>query len=80
MTALKKEKAGITFGAMADPLRIQLEMTGIDAGTINHFQRDADAIVRLNVRGLLSDTETRKARLRVVKKLAVAIEKAKGGG
>jgi hypothetical protein len=73
MKMLKKERLGITFGAMADPLRKQLEMTGIDAGTINHFQRDADAIVRLNVRSLLTDSETRKARLRVVKKFAAEL-------
>lgn len=70
--------ADITFGAMADPLRKQLEMTGIDVGTINHLQRDADAIVRLHVRGLLTDSETSRARIRVIKKINAAL-KGEGG-
>jgi len=67
---------GITFGAMVDPLRKQLEMTGIDSGTINHLQRDVDAIVRLNVRDLLTDKETRSARMRVMKKINAALAAA----
>jgi hypothetical protein len=65
------------FGAMADPLRKQLEMTGIDAGTINHLQRDVDAVVRLHVRGLLTDSEANKARQRVAKKIFIAIRSKK---
>jgi hypothetical protein len=60
---------GITFGAIADPLRKQLEGEHFDAGTINHYQRDVDAITRLHVRGFLTDAETSRARIRVLKKL-----------
>ena len=75
---LGKEKLGITFGAMATPLRKQLEMTGMDVGSINHFQRDADAVTRLHVRGFLTDAETRKARIRLINKISVASRNIKG--
>lgn len=67
--------SGITFGAMVDPLRKQLEGSGIDAGTMNHLQRDVDAIVRLHIRGLLTDSEMKKACTRFVKKVNGAIQK-----
>ena len=44
----------LAFGAMSPRISEQLESQGFKYKTedISHFQRDADAIVRLRVRGL----------------------------
>jgi hypothetical protein len=56
----------LQFGMLADPLHQQL---GVEAAGVEHFQRDADAIARLHVRGVLSDAETHRARKRLIKRL-----------
>ena len=62
-------KIGITFGAMADPIIKQLlgqDVTKIP-DRINAYQEDADAITRLSIKGLLAESETRRARMRLLK-------------
>ena len=51
----------IQFGALAPSLRDQL-----GAALPSHFQDDADAITRLHVRGVLSDSEAQRARKRLI--------------
>ena len=57
--------AEIHMGALSPKLSDQIP------GLPDHFDRDADAITRLKVRGLMTDSEGDKARKRLVK----AIEK-----
>ncbi len=55
----------VEFGAMAPPLKKQLRgviITGAD-------QNNVDAITRLHVHRLLSDTEARRARFRLLKQI-----------
>jgi hypothetical protein len=61
-------KINLTFGSMAAPLVQQLGVQGINAPTklLDHWQKDADAISRLAVRGFLTDTETNRARRRLL--------------
>lgn len=60
----------IRMGALAPKLSEQIP------GLPEHFDRDADAITRLKIRGLLTDAEGDKARKRLIK----AIEKDLKGG
>lgn len=68
-----REPGGIQFGALAPRLA---EQVGIRAYTLQkrisilkHQQRDADAITRLAVRGLLPDAQVHAARKRLMKNL-----------
>lgn len=56
----------VHFGALVPSLTEQ----GFDDED-GHLQSDVDAIARLSVRGLLSASETDKARRRVIKRLRV---------
>lgn len=62
----------ISFGALCPPLADQLPAGTIPAETLDHLQRDADAITRLAVRGLLTDAQIHAARSKLVKKIASA--------
>ena len=64
----------VHFGALAQPLKDQLVNAHIDSELLSHFQHDADAITRLAVRGLLSDTEINRSRQRLMKKIIKAIK------
>lgn len=55
----------IIFGAMVPSLKEQ----GIRAKNLEHYQLDADTITRLNLRGVLTDSEALKARKRIIKAL-----------
>jgi hypothetical protein len=46
----------IHFGALTPPLSEQLSNFKIDEKNLAHYQRDADAITRLSVRGLITDS------------------------
>ena len=56
----------IRFGALSDPLHKQLEVL---PSIIELEQKLADAIVLCNIHGVLTDTETHKARKRIIKML-----------
>jgi len=62
-------KIGVAFSALAPPLdkQIMRHIPGLD-----HFQLDADAVTRLSIRGILSDSETKNARKRIVKAMLKA--------
>lgn len=64
----------IAMGPLAPPLHEQL---GIDADAAGPHQRDADAISRLAVRGLLTDAETHKARKRLLKHMGALVSTPK---
>jgi hypothetical protein len=71
----------IRFGALAPRLSEQLEEQNLKykAEDIVHFQRDADAIVQLSVRGILPMGQVEKCRQKLVKKITlhVSMQKAK---
>lgn len=68
------------FGALAPSLKEQLEpqLQGIQEGIadekLEHFQRDADAIVRLYVRGLIPDSIKASAYKKLAKNITAAIK------
>ena len=53
----------LSFGALAPSLATQLDKKPSDVKT---FQKDADAITRLLIHGLISDSVGRQARQRLV--------------
>lgn len=62
-------KLELTFGAMAPDIAQQLAYQGLTAKprAIDHWQKDADAITRLAVRGILSDAAKSAARRKLLK-------------
>ena len=62
---------GISFGAMADPLRDQLKAQGLrmPEEKMNHLQSDIDALVRLSIRGLLCDSDANRTRRKLLKRI-----------
>jgi hypothetical protein len=61
----------ISFGALAPALSEQLADSGLTTEQLEHFDKDADAILRLRIRGYLTDS----AYLSAFKKLMKAIER-----
>ena len=64
-------KMQIRFGAFAPSLKQQLRTYKVDAGTIEHFQLDADAVVRVSIRGVITEAD----KVRAHKRLFAAIKK-----
>ena len=66
-------KLSIRLGALAPKIKEQLDSEGItdyDEICLDVFQKDADAISRLSIRGLIPESIAVKARVRLMKKLA----------
>lgn len=65
----------IELGALSDDLSKQLDSFGLCAPKekIEHLQQDADAISRLNIRGLISDSAAKQARQRLMKRIVQVI-------
>lgn len=61
----------IVLGALAPSLARQLAK---DSAKIQALQRDADAITRLAVRDILTETAAARARSRLVKAIARALD------
>jgi hypothetical protein len=64
----------LTFGALAAPLVEQLHSQGLavldcDAARLDHLQRDADALVRLVIRGVLTESAATVARRKLMKEV-----------
>lgn len=71
----------IRFGPMAPPLADQLERLGYPVPPdMDHVQRDADAITRLYVRGVLNASAARGARNKLMRELAKAVHDARQEG
>lgn len=65
------EKLNIRFGAMVPPLAEQIgEILNVDT-----YQKDADAVVRLYLRGVITDTEKQNANKRLFKMIEQQILK-----
>lgn len=70
MKAASSTTVALVFGATAPSLVRQLKAREPhQIKMMKLFQRDADAITRLSVRGLLTERETDKARRRLISRL-----------
>lgn len=69
------EKLSIHLGALAPKIAQQVRRAGrcLDKDAAHLLQKDADAITRLSIRGLLSEGEVDKARRRLVKEVGRAL-------
>lgn len=63
----KASPVGLHFGALAPRPSKQVRLPPEEA---KHFDKDADAIDRLLVRGIISDSEAKRARQRLVNQIA----------
>ena len=70
-----KGEIEIEFGGLAPPILDQLREQGVKASVLSsvdalNLQKDADAILRLAVRGILPSAEVHKARKRLFNRMA----------
>ena len=61
-----KKRYEVRVGSLAPPMHEQL---GVPEQAADHVQKDADAIVRLSVRGILSESERDRACKRMLKRM-----------
>ncbi len=61
----------IVFGVMVPSLKDQLVKTKIKDEDIEQFQKEADAITMLHIRGTLTFVMAQSARKRLLKKIAI---------
>ena len=64
----------LNFGALSDPIRQQLRRQGLviaegHADRLDHLQQDADALVRLVVRDVVTDSAALAARRKLIKRV-----------
>lgn len=64
----------IVLGALEKPLKIQLAEY-LDEPTLILFDRDADAITRLHLRGFIGDSECDRMRRRLVRMIKQKLNK-----
>lgn len=70
------ECVALVFGALAPSLASQLDAKKAHQIVIlKPFQQDADSIVRLSVRGLLTARETDRARRRLIQQIREEVDK-----
>lgn len=64
-------KLSISFGALADPIKKQIEAAGLSISKreADLLQRDAEAITRCYIRGLIPDSVAERARMRLLKNI-----------
>ena len=64
-------QVALSFGALVPRISEQLSDQKLKAKTNNiiHWQRDADAITRLIIGGLLTDAQARNARRKLLKRI-----------
>jgi hypothetical protein len=64
-------KISINFGAMVEPIKDQLKRQDVDFDyrQINLLQLDSDAITRLLIQGLISESVAHKSREKLMKKI-----------
>ena len=69
---------GLHFGALAQPISVQLAAQEISVGKIGndlkHLQQDADAVTRLAVRGYIPDGQKRALHKKLMRRVAEAIK------
>jgi len=60
---------GLYFGALTDSVSKQISDQYHTKVSLPEFDKDADAVVRLHVRGIISDGEIKRVRQRLMKKI-----------
>lgn len=70
-------RISIELGALAPPLAEQLGLESTER--LDHLQKDADALTRLRVRGLLTERESTAASKRLVKRIVSLARVARAG-
>ena len=73
MVRLMERERLLHFGALAPPLKSQLADFDLPSLEIEHWQKDADAIVRLRVRGLIPAKVADSAYLKIMRQINKAI-------
>lgn len=70
------EMIELELGALAPKISSQMKRQGfrINGKDLFQLQQDANAIVRLHIRGLLNDSETQRSRNRLFAKVKKAIK------
>ena len=65
----------LNFGAMSHSIASQLIEQNIDfsAADCKTWQKDVDAVTLLHIRGFLTDSETHKARQRIIKNIGKSL-------
>lgn len=68
---MASKEFNLSFGALSEPLKKQLAEQGLRMKSkyLQHFQKDADALSRLHIRGLIPDSEVRKIRQKLMKSI-----------
>ena len=66
---MKNKSISVVMGGFASSLVEQLKETGIKKSICAALEKDSQAITRLSIRGLLTDSEKHKARLRLMKEI-----------
>lgn len=70
------KEIGLRMGAIAPPIEQQLKEQGFTLKNPQIYQDQADRISHLNVGGILTDGEARKARQRLFNKIKGDVEAA----
>jgi hypothetical protein len=71
----KKTSRCLSFGALVDPIGKQVPE--LDKEVATQFQEDMEAIIRLYIRGIISDKERERGYTRLAKKITAAISRAR---
>ena len=64
-----KMRIGLHFGALTESVSKQLSEQFNTPIDLPEFDKDAEALVRIYIRGIISDSENTKARKRLIKKI-----------
>ena len=72
--ATQQGKDRIRFGALAEPLKVQLAIFHFPDDLVEHFQADANAVTRLLIRGFCGEAAARDMRKRLVNKIGKAFQ------
>ncbi|MEK6881680.1 MAG: hypothetical protein AABY22_18820 [Nanoarchaeota archaeon] len=72
-----KQRLGIHFGAMCDKISKQLKTQGFkfEANQVQHFEKQAEAIFRLKISSLISESIAKKAQDKLFKKITTHVNK-----
>jgi hypothetical protein len=64
-------KIAIRFGTLSEPILTQVIKQGmnINASDASCLQEDVDAVCRLYIRSILTESETKKVRQRILKRI-----------
>ena len=74
-----RKRFGISFGVLAPDLRTQIAAQGFrvrDLALFGHLERDRQALVRLKVRGVITESAAKRGFLKTLRAIEKVIEPA----